>query len=57
VDTKEADLSGSLLLAYKLNWQTVVFVGYGDEGTLDEGGDLQRSKRDFFLKVSYAFQR
>jgi hypothetical protein len=57
VDAKEGGLSGSVLFAYKLNWQTVLFLGYGDESALDERGDLRRSKRDFFLKVSYAFQR
>jgi hypothetical protein len=57
VAAKEGGLSGSALFAYKLNWQTVLFVGYGDEAALDETGDLRRSKRDFFLKVSYAYQR
>jgi hypothetical protein len=57
VDARSGSLAGSGLLAYKLNWQTVVFVGYGDDRTLDEFGHLQRSGRQFFLKTSYAFQR
>ena len=57
VDSKEGDFSGSILLAYKLNWQSVLYVGYGDTRTLDESGALARADRQFFLKVSYAFQR
>jgi hypothetical protein len=51
-------LAGQLLFAYKLNWQTVAYVGYGDlrEASTDEG-DLERSNRQFFAKLSYAFQR
>ena len=51
-------LSGQLLFAYKLNWQTVFYVGYGDlrEVTVNQG-EFQPSSRQFFAKVSYAFQR
>ncbi len=56
VAAREGSFSGSALLAYKLNWQTVVFIGYGDERTLDDAGALQPSGRQFFLKASYAFQ-
>jgi Domain of unknown function (DUF5916) len=56
VDEKEGDFSGSVLLAYKLNWQSVIFLGYGDTRTLDENDTLQRESRQIFLKVSYAFQ-
>ncbi|HQT94066.1 MAG TPA: DUF5916 domain-containing protein, partial [Thermoanaerobaculaceae bacterium] len=57
VGARSGSLTGSALLAYKLNWQTVFFLGYGDERTLDTDGTLQRSSRQFFLKASYAFQR
>ena len=49
--------SGSVLFAYKINWQSVMFVGYGDDRTLDEQRRLQKFDRSLFLKVSYAFQR
>jgi len=51
-------LSNQLLFAYKLNWQTVFYVGYGDlqEATAQEG-DFLPSNRQFFAKLSYAFQR
>ena len=56
VDSKEGDFSGSILLAYKLNWQSVLFLGYGDTRTLDENDTLQKESRQIFLKISYAFQ-
>jgi hypothetical protein len=56
VDDEEGDFSGSVLLAYKLNWQSVLFIGYGDTRSLDENETLQRASRQLFLKLSYAFQ-
>lgn len=56
VAKQDGAFTGSLLFAYKLNWQTVCFVGYGDNRTLAENGDFQRADRQFFLKLSYAFQ-
>jgi hypothetical protein len=49
--------SGSALFAYKINWQSVMFFGYGDDRTLDEQRHLQQFDRQIFVKVSYAFQR
>jgi hypothetical protein len=57
VTSKDGSFAGSFLFSYKLNWQTVVFVGYGDNRTLVEDGSLVRADRQFFFKVSYAFQR
>jgi len=56
---KESEFSGSALFAYKLNWQTVLYVGYGDNRSLFEGSTtyLQPQNRQFLFKVSYAFQR
>ena len=52
----------SFLYTYKLNWQTVFFVGYGDtEVVVDRhqtsSYDFTSIDRSFFVKVSYAFQR
>jgi len=50
--------SNQLLFAYKLNWQTVFYVGYGDLKEVEsQQGDFLRSDRQFFAKISYAFQR
>jgi hypothetical protein len=57
VSERDGSFSGSLLFAYKLNWQTVLFLGYGDNRTLTEENRLERADRQFFLKVAYAFQR
>jgi hypothetical protein len=61
VDAKSGTLSGSLLFAYKLNWQSVMFVGYGDDRDLPPppgpARRLQPVDRQFFVKLSYAFQR
>ena len=58
VDPKEAGLSLSALFAYKLNWQTVLYLGYGDNRELSIPTDqLESSGRQAFAKVSYALQR
>ncbi|HZF13291.1 MAG TPA: DUF5916 domain-containing protein [Thermoanaerobaculia bacterium] len=58
VTPRSKDFTGSALFAYKLDWQTVLFVGYGDERSLaDLTGRLERANRELFLKVSYAWQR
>jgi hypothetical protein len=57
VAAKDGSLSASFLFAYKLNWQSVLFAGYGDNRAVAENETYQRQDRQFFLKVSYAFQR
>jgi hypothetical protein len=55
---RESRLGFSALFAYKLNWQTVFYVGYGDGREFDAVSDqLQPSARQGFVKVSYAIQR
>jgi hypothetical protein len=48
---------GSVLYSYKINWQTVLFLGYGDDRLLTAQNDLVRQDRSVFFKVSYAIQR
>lgn len=48
---------GSALFGYQLNWQSVLYIGYGDNRVLSENAQLLKSGRDLFLKISYAFQR
>jgi hypothetical protein len=57
VPRQEGLFTASALFAYKLNWQTVLFLGYGDDRDLDQQNDLVRRRRQFFFKASYAFQR
>jgi hypothetical protein len=35
----------------------VLFVGYGDDRELSVDNRLERADRQFFVKMSYAFQR
>jgi hypothetical protein len=53
----EGTLSAQALLSYKLNWQSVMFVGYGDDRDLADQNQLVKAGRQLFVKVSYAFQR
>lgn len=57
VEPESEDAAGSLVFAYKLNWQTVLYLGYADTRTLDENYALQPSDRQAFFKISYAFRR
>jgi hypothetical protein len=54
---RSASFGGSALLAYKVNWQSVMFVGYGDDRELTSEERLAPLDRQFFVKLSYAFQR
>lgn len=55
---RDETFASSALFAYKLNWQTVLFLGYGDDRTFSPVTNaLERSGKALFLKVSYAFQR
>ncbi|HEV3215170.1 MAG TPA: DUF5916 domain-containing protein [Vicinamibacterales bacterium] len=57
VDARSGTFGGSALVAYKINWQSVMFVGYGDDRELLGQRRLARLDRQFFVKLSYAFQR
>jgi hypothetical protein len=46
-----------LLFSYKLNPQTVLFLGYSDNAFGSTGLDITRTDRTFFLKVGYAWLR
>jgi hypothetical protein len=56
IDAKASNFSGSALVAYKVNWQSVLFIGYGDNRELVADRSLTPSDRQFFVKISYAFQ-
>jgi len=58
VDSRSGSFATQLLFAYKLNWQTVLYAGYGDlRDVTASQGDFVKVGRQFFTKVSYAFQR
>jgi hypothetical protein len=58
VPPKDETIAASALFAYKFNWQSVIFFGYGsDQVWSPDTGNLEPASRSFFLKLSYAFQR
>jgi hypothetical protein len=62
VPEQSGSFGGSFLLAYKLNWQSVMYVGYGDDRALADVPPGQAARlapidRQVFVKASYAFQR
>ena len=57
VEAKSGEFGGSLVFAYKLNWQTVLYVGLSDGRELDERERLEPTDRRAFVKVSYALRR
>ena len=54
---RSESFSGSALFAYKINWQTVVFLGFSEDRALAVDDRLSPIGRALFFKISYAFQR
>lgn len=54
VEPKTRTLFTQLLFSYKLNPQTVLFLGYSENQLGMRGIDLTRKDRTFFLKIGYA---
>jgi hypothetical protein len=55
VDPRERDLFGQFLFSYKINPQTVLFLGYTNTQLGLLGIPLTQTDRSFFLKIGYAF--
>lgn len=54
---KSGTFSGQVLLSYKLNWQSVLFIGYGDDRMLSTQDRFEKADRQFFVKLAYAIQK
>jgi len=66
---REGTLSSQILFAYKVNWQSVLYLGYGDIRDVNEEvnntdpanrvykRNFLLSNRQVFFKMSYAFQK
>lgn len=54
-DSEYQNLFSQVLLSYKMNPRTVLFLGYSDNQTGTEEFDLTRENRTFFAKIGYAF--
>ena len=55
IDEHTERLFSQLLFSYKLNPQTVLFVGYSDNSRGNERIDLTRADRTLFVKLGYAW--
>jgi len=56
-NSRDRFFSTQLIYSYKINPQTLFFVGYSDAGFQDdELGSLERNQRTIFTKFSYAWQ-
>jgi hypothetical protein len=55
-DAREQEIGRQLLYSYKLNPQTVFFLGYSDNHINDDSlDDLTISDRSWFMKIGYAW--
>jgi hypothetical protein len=55
VEPRTRTLFSQLLDSYKLNPQTVLFLGYSDNRLGQQGIALTQTDRTFFLKIGYAW--
>ena len=55
IDPRERYLSSQVLFSYKINPQTVLFLGYSDSGYGDQDVDPSRDQYTLFAKIGYAF--
>jgi hypothetical protein len=55
VDARSRKLFSQFLFSFKLNPQTVIFLGYSDNSVGDRAMQLQRQDRTFFMKLGYAW--
>jgi hypothetical protein len=56
VDETSASLFTQFLISYKLNPQTVAFIGYSDSHFGNDTNHLTRANRTFFVKLGYALR-
>lgn len=54
-DSEYQGLGSQVLFSYKLNPQTVFFLGYSDSYNGDQETDLTQSQRTVFAKIGYAW--
>ena len=55
IEARNRRLFSQYLFSYKLNPQTVLFIGYSDNSIDTAANQLQRQNRTFFAKLGYAW--
>ncbi|WP_157601464.1 carbohydrate binding family 9 domain-containing protein [Pseudoalteromonas porphyrae] len=57
VNQTNRELGNQLIYSYKINAQTLFYLGYSDKGYQNDSlKSLERNQRTFFTKLSYAWQ-
>ncbi len=56
VPAREQGLFVQMLFSYRVNPQTVLFLGYGETEAGSDAVGLTRQKRTFFSKIGYAIR-
>ncbi len=54
---REQSRLDSALFSYKLNWQTLAYVGYQSNRLLSPSGSMEVNDKQIFLKLAYAWRR
>lgn len=57
ISKKTQTIFTQLLFSYKINPQTVLFLGYSDNYLGMTGIDVTQTDRTFFVKLGYAWTR
>jgi hypothetical protein len=55
VEARSRDLFTQFLFSYKINPQTVLFLGYSDNYDDEDRSSVIRTDRTFFFKIGYAW--
>ena len=50
-----SDFRGSVLYGYRVNWQSIVYLGY-DNGVAREGGTERGRRHQLFLKAAFTLR-
>lgn len=57
VPRREESALDSVLFSYKLNWQTLAYLGYESSHQLSPSGTLALADKQIFVKLAYAWRR
>jgi hypothetical protein len=55
VEEKEQDFLSQIILSYKINPHTAIYIGYSDKLYGNNNTDMTQTNRNFFAKIGYAW--
>ncbi len=56
INSSDRNMFGQFLFSYKINPQTMLFLGYSGDAAAENAHPLTRNNRTFFVKLGYAWQ-